>query len=357
MSRELRRQTRNPALVAAGLDILDHYASGVAPKTPFQRAMFDALSKSDPDRTISARQVAHFERMPKKLTTAVVGKRVRGQFFGLSDERLKPVFMAADPSLVLFDDVGDPVIPDYPADTRFTLLYTGLYCRDRTGDRWIFGGSDEPYVITVAVSVEAGENAERSETHPVGDPDKHYGDVDDGEWRNGPIAACWSGPAQNLDISLVSVAMERDEGDPDAYEEEIRNLVNLAAAVAAYFNIAIGAAIKAFAEDLLKWVIDSGDDEIGTAVEIIAPDRLKLLARNPTQLLKRTRTVRRPIGPFTFVEEEVEDKTTLEYHFFTHHDDMGEYFATFKVVADKEPINRPEISRSFNGDGRVVANF
>ena len=163
MTRELRSQTRNPALVAAYLDILESYASGATPKTEFQRAMFGALAKSDPDRTISARQLGNFDRAPARLKAPVFGRRKRGQFAGLDDDRLQQIFRAADPGLAYFDDVGDPIIPEFPNDTRFTLLYTGLYCRDRTGDRLIFGPSDEPYVITVAVSVENGTNVDRSE--------------------------------------------------------------------------------------------------------------------------------------------------------------------------------------------------
>ena len=319
--------------------------------------MVAALSRSDPDRHISSRQVGIFKKIPQKLTAPVFGKRKPGQFMKLSDDSLKNIVSGAESGLAFFDDVGDPIIPDFPQDTRFTILYTGLYCRDRTGDRGIFGASDEPYVITVVVSVENGANNERSETHPVGDPDQHYDDVDDGEWHRGPIAACWEGPQQRIELSLVSVVMENDEGDPDAYEDQIRNIVNLAAAIAAYFNIAVGAAIKAVAEDVIKWVIDSGDDEIGTAVEIVDPDRLKLLATLPTRQLKKTRTVTRPTGPFTFVAEEVEDQTDLEYHFVTHHDDSGEYFATFKIVADKEPVVRPQNSLEFVGGNQVVANF
>lgn len=356
MPREIRTQTRNPALVAACLDILDHYASGAEPKTPFQRAVYAALARSDPYRHLGPSDGA-FRRDPDAhygscLRAAEAGAVCRS-FRRPAAQRLP----GADPGFAYFDDVGDPIIPDFPTDTRFTLLYTGLYCRDRTGDRLWLGPSDEPYVITVVVSVENGNNVERSETHPVGDTDRHYGDVDDGEWRNGPIAACWSGPLPTIDLSLVSVAMEHDEGDPDAYEDEIRNIVNLAAAIAAYFNIAIGAVVKAVAEDLIKWVIDSEDDEIGTAVEIIAPDRLKLLAANSTLMLKQTREVLRPTGPFTFLKEEVEDQTTLEYHFFTHHDARGEYFATFKVVSDKDPVFEPDTTVDYIGDGQVVANF
>ena len=68
MPREIRTQTRNPALVAACLDILDHYASGAEPKTPFQRAVYAALARSDPYRRISARQMAHFDAIPTRIT-------------------------------------------------------------------------------------------------------------------------------------------------------------------------------------------------------------------------------------------------------------------------------------------------
>lgn len=194
----------------------------------------------------------------------------------------------------------------------------------------IVGPSDEPYVITVGVSVEGGGNRQQSAIHPVGDPDQHYGDVDDGEFRRGPIAAVWSGPEQQIEVSIVTVVMENDEGDAGAFREEVETVVSAAIAVVTLFNPtagAVGAALKGVIQDLAVWVIGSSDDEIGTLV---------------------------PFGFGQVVEKEVVDETTLEHHFRSRHRERGEYVVTYKIEADHEPVTQPSLSVDFDIGNAVL---
>jgi hypothetical protein len=221
----------------------------------------------------------------------------------------------------------------------------------------IVGPSDEPYVITVGVSVEGGGNRQQSAIHPVGDPDQHYGDVDDGEFRRGPIAAVWSGPEQQIEVSIVTVVMENDEGDAGAFREEVETVVSAAIAVVTLFNPtagAVGAALKGVIQDLAVWVIGSSDDEIGTAVTIITPEFLKRYPTFSTQLLVETRRVLVPFGFGQVVEKEVVDETTLEHHFRSRHRERGEYVVTYKIEADHEPVTQPSLSVDFDIGNAVL---
>ncbi|MFP3914025.1 MAG: hypothetical protein ACLFWM_04055 [Actinomycetota bacterium] len=344
MAREIRRPTSNPLAVATAIDLLRAYADGTAPATDLEEALAASLQRVDPDRERSRRLVRNFDAIPSGIKTPVFGATVRGQMRTSPETDLEALFARPPLGIAFRDDVtlGDP--PEYPEDTQFTVLYTGLYCNDRTGDRQILGPSDEPYVITVAVSIdEDGENVERSELHPVGDPDNRYGDVDDGEYRKGPIAACWAGTLPSQELSIVTVVMENDEGDPEAYRQEVETLVNVAAAIAAYFNIAIGAAIKALAADLILWLIDSGDDEIGTDIAIITPEWLRRYPHEyPVRKFTGTRTELVPVGFFQWEEQEIEDVTDLDYQFITRHEERGRYVVTYKVDADRDPLTRPQ---------------
>jgi hypothetical protein len=296
----------------------------------------------------------NFGAIPSNIKTPVFGKVVPGQLRSAPEAQLKQVFLRPDPMIVFRDDVSMAPPPKYPADTRFTLLYTGLYCNDRTGDRHIFGPSDEPYVITSSVNVVNGENVVRTERHPIGDPDEHYGDVDSGEFRKGPVAACWTGSLPSAELSILTVVMENDEGDPDAYKEEVETIVDAAAAIAAFFNITVAAALKAFAADVILWLIGSGDDEIGTEVVVITPEWVRRYPHTfPVRKFSDTRTVRRPVNLFQWIEEEIVDNTDLDYQFISRHTERGEYVVTYKMIADKKPLT-PANLISIDSDREIL---
>jgi hypothetical protein len=215
-------------------------------------------------------------------------------------------------------------------------------------------------VITGSVDIVDGENVVRSEHHPIGDPDGHHGDVDSGESRGGPIAACWTGTLPSAEISILTVVMEHDEGDPDAYKEEVETIVDAAAAIAAFFNIKVAVVLKAFAAEVILWVIDSDDDQIGTHVVTITPEWVKRYPHTyPIRKFTDKRIVRKPQGWFQWVEEEVVDRTDLDYQFVSRHTDRGNYVVTYKMTADKEPLTEPAILTNINLDQElfVVGNL
>ena len=226
-------------------------------------------------------------------------------------------------SLITYsDDVAQPN-PVYPADTNFTIRYQGLYCREKAYDR--FWGSNEPYVITSAVHINnQGENIVRTEKHPIGNPQGAYGGVDDKEFRDGPVAACWFGKAQT--VALVVTAMEQDDGDPNAYKEEIDALLKAAAEI---IVIATGISIPdSFIEALailVNWFVGSEDDIIGINGITLNEYFLKVggLPNSKVKYIDGNKT------------------SPLKYYFLTRNNDSGDYFIFFDVEADKQPINLP----------------
>ncbi len=341
MAREITRKTQFPLAVATIIDFLYGYLNDSPPASEIDKKFQEKMTSLDPQKKITKRLVKNFESIPLKFKTQTFGRFDPGVFRGYSNTNLKIIFSQAVVSKLFFeDDVSEAPPPKYPPGTNFTIEFTGLYCRDRTGDRIIIGPSDEPYVITVAVHVENGENVQRSELHPVGDPDKHYDDLDDGESRVGPIAAVWYGKSN--EVSLIVVVMEHDEGDQSYYRDEIELAIKSASYLALLLGIKIPDFIQGLIADLLVWLIDSEDDEIGTYVEVISPEWLRRYANQATFKYVNYRDVFKPVNPFGFEKVRIEDNTNLDYHFVTKHDSSGEYYITFKVKADRLPVDIPE---------------
>ncbi len=342
MQRKLELPVRHQLAVATVIDFILAHAEGTPPQTDKQREVIARLTQLDPDRRISRKLAQNFKNISAK-------NKARG--FGLFDPgkfRVARIAesgaLAANPTMTvpMFDDVGPVIIPTFPDGTEFAIHYTGLYCRDNSGDRGIFGRSDETYVITAAVSIENGQNVIRDEMHPIGVPSKHYDDVDDGESRIGPIAAVWNGPEPTAEISLVTVVMEHDEGDPDFYRDEIATIVGGAVATAAVLGLIIPAAIIAVIGLTINWLVDSDDDVLGTGVTIISPSNMKNVSTHPTRELVKDREVLVPLQFGAFQVQTVTDETGLQHHFAEHIDDDAEYFVTYKYTADQEPIDPPQ---------------
>lgn len=328
-----------PMEVALVADLMDGYVTNSLNQSPLQASFQTVLSELDPTQAISRRMLRAFKRRVNRTSRLedLQGRQLMGLNWGAlrnADEEVIEGILRAPAISLLRDDVGPIVEPVFPDGTRFTITYTGLFCRKRTGDRGIFGPSDEPYVITSAVAVDNGNNVVRTERHPVGDPDRRYGGVDSKESREGPVAACWSGSI--TEVSLVVTPMENDEGDPDAYKEEIDLLVNLAAQAAAAFGVPIPDQVKKLVSKLVNWIIDSEDDSIGTETMILTPYDLKLAAAAST---------------LTFRDGSVQ--TTIPYHRSTFHDEDGEYFVLFRIDADQEPVT-PAVPGDFLSLGNAA---
>jgi hypothetical protein len=226
------------------------------------------------------------------------------------------------PEGVVREEMRDEGAPDQPI--IYTINYRGLWCEEETTWDWA-SWADEIYLITSAVTIENGQNIVRTERHPVAESETWYSDVDSDEARLGPVAACWQGNSDP--VSLTVVVMEHDEGDPDAFKEEIDAAVKAAIAVASYFYppAAWAALLESQIADAINWLLDTADDPIETQTVV-----------NPRGLLDLYASQNRA----TYLGEG-QQNTGLEYHFMTTHNGGGStYIAGFEVLRD--PPNLPE---------------
>jgi hypothetical protein len=100
-----------------------------------------------------------------------------------------------------------------------------------------------------------------------------YDDVDSGESR-GPSPALLSlfgevGPEAARDIGLITTVMEYDFGDPNHYRDEIHVAVTAARVYAASQGIPVPDFVASFVVDAINWLLDTGDDKIGTSAVVI----------------------------------------------------------------------------------------
>ena len=218
-----------------------------------------------------------------------------------------------------------------------TIRYRGFHSAQDSFDR--FNTSDEIYIITSAVHIDTdGQNIVRTVRHPVSDTMQRYGDVDTDETRLGPIAACWLG--STVVMSLTVIVFENDDGDPDAYREEVHNLVVVALLIASYLWPGVSAllTLEAFSEfltDFFNWFLASADDELGTETQILTRGQLDFYSRSSLDEYVGSRLV-------SYVPPEYEDFLTgLHYHFLTNHQSGAHYVVGFDVTRNP-PFNIPE---------------
>jgi hypothetical protein len=221
-----------------------------------------------------------------------------------------------------------PPLPDEPpvlAPEAYEIVYKGMHCIDET--HWDSWGSDEIYILTSAAHItSAGGNEVRTERHPKSGDDDWYGDVDSHETRIGPRAACWQQRVADIQLgmSLTTVVMEHDHGDPNYYRDQVDAAVKLALAIASY-EFPPGAAIFALIAasglltDFFNWLLDTDDDEVGTVTVVL--DLADLEDYSRSLLINYSE---RP-GSST--------PTGLEYHFLASVND-NDYVSAYQVVRD-----------------------
>jgi hypothetical protein len=223
----------------------------------------------------------------------------------------------------------DELIPVDGTPPTYRITYQGLVAEAETN--WDgFSNSDEVYAITTAVHIgDDGSNTVRTEHHPV---DKTaYEDVDAREERIGPVAACWDG--QNLPVSLSVVAFEHDYGDPDQYRDEIHQAVLAAVAVLIWVYPPGAAALaalellKPLITDLINYLFDTGDDQIGEAqTEVLEQARFESLGVLEPSPYIYNFTMLGTVHPIV---------TNLYGHFFSTHRGSGaKYIFGFQVERD-----------------------
>jgi hypothetical protein len=238
-----------------------------------------------------------------------------------------PTHVAA-PQLTLsrrlrFPDPPPAPDPQVLAPEDYDITYEGMHCIDETHADWL--GSDEIYIVTSAVHIHRnGNNIVRTERHPVqAGGDGWYGDVDSHDTRIGPRAAVWAGHVDDVlvGMSLTTVVFEHDEGDPDAYRDEVDAGVKLAIAIATYLYPPAGAILalieaSGYITDFFNWLLGTGDDEVGTVTLVFEFGDLEVYSRS------RTINYTEDLG--------TTNPTGLMYHFLGSVND-NDYVAGFQV--------------------------
>lgn len=340
----LPRPTNDPEAVALGVLALRSYARENTPATQFEAEISRTLSQLGVAPAAAQKLVGNFDAIRPSVRRRVFGP------LGLSDARLpaniprggralpvqtsksvlRPGFRARP------DSLGNQGLPqpgeEILAPERYTVSYVGMHCVDETG--FDFAGSDEIYIITSAIHIERdGTNAVQTIRHPLNEAGSGtYGDVDSHETRRGPVAASWSAAVPDIavGISITTVFFEHDQGDPDAYRDEVDTAVKLAVALASYFfpparPILILIEASGFVTDLFNSLLGTGDDEIGTTTTVLELSDLETYSRTA-------------LVDFAPIRNGRHVPTGLRHHFLAPVNE-NDYFAAFRVIRQpKAPL-------------------
>lgn len=323
----------SPEAFAFVVHALARYATDAPNRTQVEARVAAALGDTDQRRAVARKLVDRFRRVPADRRRHLFGALAEPNVTAFPETRFETAIRsipAAQDIVEHRDDVGLAPLPDSSLNDRYTLIYRGLYCQDDTNEGWGLGGPDEPYVITsVAEITRDGQNVVRTERHPIGSP-KHYSDLSDGKFRDGPLAAC-HGPALPNDISLTCTFFEQDYGDPDEYKDEIDLIVTAALAIAIFYyggagTKAILAAIKPLMVELINWLLPTADDELGRQDLVILNGRFRRYGFEAPREFVGKRAMLFP--SFQFVEV----PTPILHNFAVENKGGGaHYFACFSV--------------------------
>lgn len=344
---------KNPEFFGRVIAALRLLSDGLEPENDGERELLQALAMHTIKPAVAKRMVGTLDAVPMTERSRLLGSiadspfvfpattfenprsRTRGGGHGRAD-RATDAGASVNPAntgtVGNLDAEVDPW-PDRDPSIRYTIRYVGLFCQDETNGP----GSDEIYVLTSAFHINDGQNVPSDAVHnPLGYPGGYYGDVDREEHRDGPVTAAWSGNPDTM--SLVVVVMEHDQGDPDAYRDEIDVAVKAAIAVATRFYppAAVLALVEEQIGDLINWLFDTGDDIISTQTVVLERADLERYAgESPTYYMgtKRTISVGGGGAPGTVTTAPL--TTKLFQHFVTKHvGDGAEYAIGFDIKRD-----------------------
>ena len=155
------------------------------------------------------------------------------------------------------------------------LRYTGMICFGEVDVE--LDGEDEIYILTTAITSENGNPVVRTERHPIGVGT--YEHVNQGGSWDGPVAACYQGPAQ--DVSIVVTVMEHDEGDPDKYRETVESVARAGSIALLGAGIPVPDWAEKLAVDLVNGLLDLGDDNLGVVSKSFRRSELLAEADKP----------------------------------------------------------------------------
>ena len=337
MRRRLARPT-NPDALGRLLAALRVYSGQREPKNATERKINQALKAQRLSPRVAKRMLKTLDSMPKSARTRFLGKISAPTFAPparaprVAAGSSAPITITIPGTMVgalgrVLDSGAVGEVRDrlgegpraQPVEPVYTINYRGLWCEDETS--WDQGSwADEIYLITSAVHIDAdGNNIVRTEHHPVTQNKSWYTDVDSDEARLGPVAACWQGNSDPVSVTVVM--FEHDQGDPNEYKKQIDALVKVAIAVFSYFYPPAKwlELLSGTIADAINWVIDTGDDPIGTQTVVTPRGLLEFYA-----------------GQYraTYLGDG-QRPTGLEYHFLTTHKGGGaRYIVGFEVTRD-----------------------
>ncbi len=335
----LLRPTKDPEIVALGVLALRSFARGTSPATPFEVDITRTLKDLGVSPVIARKLVANFDKRSPSVRRRVFGP------LGLSDAQLPANIQRGSkvpdplarravltpgvlPLPKIFGDGGIQLPGEQIlAPERYDIRFQGMHCVDETGPDFI--GSDEIYIITSAVHIKPdGTNVITTVRHPLTqDGASTYGNVDSHETRIGPVASCWSAKVADTSegMSISTVVMEHDEGDPNAYHDQVDAVVKLAIGIVTYLYPPAGAFLalieaSGLITDFFNWILGTGDDEIGTVTTILKLSELEIYSR--------TR-----LADFSPLRDGQHVSTGLRHHFLAPVND-NDYFVGFRVTRD-----------------------
>jgi hypothetical protein len=305
---------RDPQAVGLAVQALRHYLNPVPAPTPFEVDAAAALKKMQVSKRAAARMVGQFDSIRPSVRLRYLGKTYDAKSrpptrIAKRDPNGLTTLRIETPGFTLLrrlrgrpgDGTTAPPPPIVLAPLDYTITYEGLHCIDETHADW--WGSDESYVITSAAHITPrGANVVRTEHHPsAGGGGGAYSDVDSGETRVGPRAACWNGVVGQVSagMSLTTSVFDHDKGDPNAYRDEVDAAVKLAIGITAYLYPPAGAILalieaSGLITDFHNWLLQTGDDQVGTTTKVIEMADLEDFARSKT--VNYTRPGGRPTG-------------------------------------------------------------
>lgn len=356
MRRQLTRP-QNPEVLGRVIAALRVYSGQREPKNDAERVIYERLSTLEASTDAARRMVSTLDAMSATTRRNLLGEIAEPNFVPsetVAPTKLDVTFTRDTTDRVIANTLGTRVegrespLGESPEtmgegprpELVYTIRYNGLWCQEEsTWDR--FSGSDEIYLITSAVHIDPnGSNIVRTERHPVAGSDTWYEDVDSGEERVGPVAACWF---NNADVvSLTVVVFEHDEGDPDAYKDEVDALVKAIIAVLSYFYPALAwlELVSGQIAGAINWVLGTGDDPVETQTVVLPRALLELYASQWPAPHYGTRTDSGGIFGFSTT---VPFTTNFMQHFITTHNGGGAtYVGGFEILREP-PVDRPII--------------
>lgn len=342
--RRTLKAPKNPELLGRLVASLRVLAGQRAPMNESERGINDVLASRRLDSGVAKRMIGTFDSMPKATRTRLLGDVAAPTFVAqeaVQHPGIAPVTADVPISALIRGRIAEvfSTNPDAASLVKYKLKYQGFFCEDQSS--WDRGsGSDEIYFVTSAVS--ASDNSVKTVGHPLGH-EKHYGDVDTDEERVGPVAVVWEG---NSDVvSLVVTAIERDEGDPDAYRDEIDTLVKASIALLTklYPPAALVALFHDTITDAINWLVGTDDDPI--SVETLVLPRALLELHSGFSRGYYIAQVRRPRirPPGQIVFDNIMMTTHLMYHFTTVHSGGGAKYVVCFDVERNPPHPNPII--------------